>query len=242
MKREKAEPTQSHGLKSKANPVMTFLAILWLPLPIGVSWLKVSLAPFILTVWTVAAMVIIALADMFGIKICGGNLPLVCWLPAIAFLLPLYINKRKAQRIARATNIDPSTLYFQGAPYNPRFSVLPTWARITWHGIFAASLATWRVWRIQVTTLSHSQLFEEHVLSLGQLIGPWLLTAFIVVAVLLVLEWFPLSHWLLLETTVLPRVTLVLWGALILTLSGWYGYASCMEWWFRVTGTCLPRY
>src|SRR3989344_5367364 len=107
MKREKSKPVRSKGLETKEHPVQTALALLWLPVPVGISWLKVSIAPLILTVWTAAALLVIALADMFGITICGGSLPLACWLPAVTSLLPLYVKKRTAKRLARRTNVDP---------------------------------------------------------------------------------------------------------------------------------------
>lgn len=239
---EKAKPTRSKGLETKESPIQTFLAILWLPLPIGFRWLKVSIAPFILTVWTVAAYLAVALANTFGISVFGGSLPLACWLPAIASLLPLYVNKRKALKIARATNVDPNTLYFQGGPYDHRYSILQTYARVAWYIVLATALATLRVWRNQVATLSHSQLFEDSVLTFGQLVVPWLLAVVVTMVVLLFLEWLPITHWLLLETTVVAYLAVSLWLVLIVAIFGWYGYASCSEWWFRLTGNCLPRY
>lgn len=241
MKRAKPASPQSKGLKSKESAIQTAITLLWLPMPLGFSWIRISIAPFLLILWTGAAAITVKVANSFGIPLCGGSFPLVCWVPMVVTILPLYVNRRKMAKLARATNVDPKVLYSEGAPKQLRYSILPTYARVLWYLGFATVLATYIVWRSQVTVLSHSQIFEQPVLRFTELLWPWVLIVVVTVLVFVFLEWWPFTHWFLLETKVVAYLTVTLALVLIAFMTGWYGYASCSEWWFQITGICLPR-
>jgi hypothetical protein len=103
-------------------------------------------------------------------------------------------------------------------------------------------LATFFTWRLFLTPLTYSQLFEEKTLDILSVVGFWLL---VVVGSLLALKLAePIGgfRWLLLETSTIQWASIFLWPVLVVRLVVWYFWASCPEWWFQGTGLCLPRF